>query len=590
MESPRTIREYTLAKQEVTAAILDANRFLEKQNNGDRVDAAHNLVEKLAEDRFNLAVVGQFKRGKSSLINALIGRNLLPTGILPLTSAITALCYGPQDRVLLKFKGWHFEKEITLPELAEYITERGNPGNQKGLVEAQVELKVPFLRHGLYLVDTPGIGSLRLENTHTTYDYLPDADAIIFVTSAESPLTEAEVQFLSDIRQYVRKLFVVVNKMDLLDNTERNDVLRYIQSGIENILGISNMHLYPLSTKKGLEAKLRSNPDLHKSSGLADFENELTSFLTKEKGEIFLASILDRMLNYMDHSQTRGGKYSTDSDTDHLPGRQEIVARMLELREDLLVDLKLIQASSLASKTDGGKRMLAEVASKSQTRPIFGYAGMLRSKQCPICVAQSKVIFDFFSQWQYRLASQVEAKAVFASVRGFCHFHTWQFEQIANAVGISEGYLALVGSIIEHLNAERDEDSTRQGSFFKEMLPTVQSCPACQLLRSVEEKQVQAFIEQIQQPRGIDAYSTSGGLCLPHLEAVLARVETPNLRRELIQQQVVRLEELTEDMHNFLLKRSAVRRELINDEEAYAWKRTLMYLEGDPTVYYGREC
>ena len=195
------LRAYVLAKQEVTELVRLTVQALPVDAPTEAASPHHDLLVRLAEDRFNLAVVGQFKRGKSTLMNAIIGRDLLPTGVLPLTSAISALCYGPRERALLRRQGWAREQEIGLGELADYVTERGNPGNEKGLIEARVELPSRFLRRGLYFVDTPGVGSGRHENTETTRAFLPQADAVIFVTSVEAPLSEAEELFLVDIRE-----------------------------------------------------------------------------------------------------------------------------------------------------------------------------------------------------------------------------------------------------------------------------------------------------------------------------------------------------------------------------------------------------
>lgn len=195
------LRNYTLAKQEIGTLVRSVKQFFQTQEQRDKAEQCQEILVHLAEDRFNLTVVGQFKRGKSSLMNAIMGRDLLPTGLLPLTSAITTLCYGPSERVVLRRKGWALQPEIPLSELPQYVTERGNPGNEKGLLEARVELPVPFLRRGLHFVDTPGVGSAKLENTQTTYEFLPQADAVIFVTSVEAPLSEAEEVFLRDVRQ-----------------------------------------------------------------------------------------------------------------------------------------------------------------------------------------------------------------------------------------------------------------------------------------------------------------------------------------------------------------------------------------------------
>jgi predicted GTPase len=206
------LRGYTLAKQQAAAAVRAAKQLFQAHDAREATDRCQELLVQLAEDRFNLAVVGQFKRGKSTLMNAILGRDLLPTGLLPLTSAITTLCYGSTERVLLRRAGWTLEQEIPLAELPAFITERGNPGNEKGLVEVRVELPLPFLRRGLHFIDTPGIGSARQENTATTYGFLPQMAAVIFVTSVEASFSEAEERFLVDIRGQVRQVFVVVNK------------------------------------------------------------------------------------------------------------------------------------------------------------------------------------------------------------------------------------------------------------------------------------------------------------------------------------------------------------------------------------------
>lgn len=229
LDEVNPLRDYVAAKPVVAESVSDAQRQHAALGDTDRADACRALPVQLAEDQFNLAVVGQFKRGKSSLMNAIIGRDLLPTGVLPLTSAITTLRYGPLERVLLQFKGWSLEDEIPLGPLPDFVTERGNPGNRKGLLTAKIEMPVPFLHRGLNSIDTPGIGSAQSAKTQTPYDLLPNADAVLPVTSAEGPLADAELSFLDDIRQYVHKLFIVVNKVDLLAEAERHEVLAFLR-------------------------------------------------------------------------------------------------------------------------------------------------------------------------------------------------------------------------------------------------------------------------------------------------------------------------------------------------------------------------
>ncbi len=189
-------------------------------------------MAQLAEDRFTLAVVGQFKRGKSSLMNAIVGRNLLPTGVLPLTSAITVLKYGHRERLTILREGTLYPEEVPVSSLAEYVTEKGNPGNVKKVTRASLELPSQFLRRGLEFVDTPGIGSSIEANTATTYGFLPLSDAVLFVTSVDTPLARAETDFLKSIQEYVRKIFFVVNKIDLAVDGERQEILKFILEAV----------------------------------------------------------------------------------------------------------------------------------------------------------------------------------------------------------------------------------------------------------------------------------------------------------------------------------------------------------------------
>ena len=99
------------------------------------------LIDKLRKNRFNLVILGAFKRGKSTLINALLGEPILPTAIVPLTSVVTVLGYGDQLSIEVLFQNGE-QRNISRPELVEYITEKGNPRNQKGVREVDIALSL----------------------------------------------------------------------------------------------------------------------------------------------------------------------------------------------------------------------------------------------------------------------------------------------------------------------------------------------------------------------------------------------------------------------------------------------------------------
>jgi GTP-binding protein EngB required for normal cell division len=561
------LRQFTRARQQVTEVVRAAWQRSQSGHLEAEEEQVRGLLVKLAEDRFNLVVVGQFKRGKSSLMNAIVGRELLPTGLLPLTSAITSLRYGPDERATLKRAGWVLEQEISLEELPDYVTEQGNPGNAKGVIEVQIELPVPFLRRGLYFVDTPGIGSSRTENTATTYSFLPQADAVLFVTSVEAPLSDAEEAFLRDVQQYARRLFVVVNKMDLLTASESEQVLNYIKTGATRILGRAEVRLYPLSARRALQAKLSGlEPDPDREA-LHCLEADLDRFLADEKSRIFLVSILDRLLEIL-------GK-AAQADEAFLELRQTAQSLQMGLLNGLeTLPTPAAPTGQVPRETE--EQIFADVRRPQET---------LRTRTCPICAALTQTLFDFFAQYQGRLADDPQVRQAFLASKGFCRVHTWQFEQIASPQGISEGYVTFVEAVSIALQEQTQRAPAARPQALQAFLPDGEHCPACRLLREQAAQERQRFIAYLATPDGQAYFRLSLGLCLPHLQEVLAETLPPRVANFLLAEEARQFERLAEDMHSYTLKRDAIRRHLLNADEEHAWKRALLQLVGDRNAH-----
>lgn len=255
----------------------------------------HNLLDKLRQNRFHLVVMGAFKRGKSTLINALLGEALLPTAIVPLTSVVTILTYGEQVRIEVRFQDGT-TRLISPPELVDYITERGNPGNRKGVREVEITYPSDYLRDGVCIIDTPGVGSIYSHNTDVAYNYLPYVDAAVFVVTVDPPLSAAEHEFLRDIREYVHKLFFVLNKIDYVDEPERQEALEFTRQILQADLETEQVNIFPLSARMALEGKHNGHPELLSLSHLPEFEAHLRDFLYREKGQVLLVSCLSGAL------------------------------------------------------------------------------------------------------------------------------------------------------------------------------------------------------------------------------------------------------------------------------------------------------
>ena len=293
------LRKYTQSKLALAEQLRIVRESLTALGREKAEQQCGELLVKLAEDRFVLAVIGQFKRGKSSLMNSIIGKELLPTGVLPLTSAITVLKYGPEERLIVNRKDSVFPDELPISSLSEYVTETGNPGNQKKVITASIEMPVPFLRNGIEFVDTPGVGSSIIANTETTYSFLPECDAILFVTSVDTPMTSMELDLLREIREYVDKVFIVVNKIDLLADNECSVVIKFVEETIRTQIGFDSLKIFPVSAHLGLAARISHDEVLYEQSGLKNFEEVLASFLSGEKSSVFLASVTYKVLQVL---------------------------------------------------------------------------------------------------------------------------------------------------------------------------------------------------------------------------------------------------------------------------------------------------
>ncbi|MGO9311450.1 MAG: dynamin family protein [Syntrophobacteraceae bacterium] len=250
---------------------------------------------KLEEEAFNLVVLGQFKRGKSTFINALLGENILPTAIVPLTSVVTILRYGPKLKVEVKYLDGRLE-EIDLVGLPAFITERENPQNKKEVKEVTVFYPSQYLKGGVQIIDTPGAGSVYSHNTEAAYAYLPYADAGIFIVSVDPPLSRSEHQFLKDVREFVGKIFFVLNKIDQVSESDQKESLEFTTSVIEEEVGAGKVRIYPLSARLALDGKRAGDDVLLERSLLPEFEKKLLDFLAREKGRVFLLSVVNNLL------------------------------------------------------------------------------------------------------------------------------------------------------------------------------------------------------------------------------------------------------------------------------------------------------
>ena len=194
------------------------------------------IVDRLETDTFEIAVFGRVSCGKSSLLNHLVGQDLLPVGVTPITAVPTRLAYGPEPRATAWFadrKPEHFG----IDRLAEFVTEQQNPGNLQHVTRIVVELPAQRLREGIVYVDTPGLGSLATSGAAETRAYLPRCDLGVVLVDAASTLTEEDLATIQTLSDAGIPASVLLSKADLLALADRERVLRYVAGHIRSDLG-----------------------------------------------------------------------------------------------------------------------------------------------------------------------------------------------------------------------------------------------------------------------------------------------------------------------------------------------------------------
>jgi GTP-binding protein EngB required for normal cell division len=280
---------YASTRETILSAFETLNRLAADRGAKGVLASSSDAEDRLEKNRFNLVVFGEFKRGKSTFVNALLGRDLLPRAVVPLTSIVTLVRYDAHEKAVVTFLDGR-RLETPLEDLPAYITEEANPRNEKKVARVEVLLPSPLLKDGVQLVDTPGVGSVYEHNTDVTTEFMPSADAAIFLVAADPPISKSEREFLRQVRHYVARVFFVQNKIDHLSPEELTQSLAFNRRVIEEELGHDSVRVFPVSARLALEGKSRGDGAATSSSNIHEFERALGDFLMRERGLVALQS------------------------------------------------------------------------------------------------------------------------------------------------------------------------------------------------------------------------------------------------------------------------------------------------------------
>ncbi len=251
------------AATELVDLALKATAAYGRPDLGARLEATRARLE---DPNVRVLVVGEFKQGKSQLVNALVNAPVCPVDDDLATAVPTAVRYAEQPAVTLVWDGETGRRtEVPIEKLADYVSEAGNPANRHGLLRAEVGLPRKLLAGGLVLVDTPGVGGLGSAHGAATAAALPTADAVLLVSDASQEYTAPELEFLSAAMALCPNVAGVVTKTDLYPQWRR---IVELDRGHLQRAGVG-AELFPCSSVLRLEAVRSDDADLNTESGFA---------------------------------------------------------------------------------------------------------------------------------------------------------------------------------------------------------------------------------------------------------------------------------------------------------------------------------
>lgn len=327
--------------------IIDASHKVCEQFAGEQLfvkerQQLQSLKSRLYRGEIHIAIIGQFNRGKSTFINKLLQTELLPASVLPLTSLSTQILYRAHTGYTITFQdGSTLDEEASEEEiqkvLIDYVAESSNPMNHKGVRNVKVGCPNTLLQHGTRIIDTPGFGSTHIHNTKATLELLKECDAVLFMLSADLPITQIELNFLKRILPHVTRLFFIYNKKDLLNPTELDETTHFIQETLRNQLQIeSRDNFFTISA--------RDADSDREAAGITKIEENILGFLQREK-YFSLAEAIDKKLK----DTLSSIRETFHTKTDELESKE---VRILEEIDQAETILNSMQESQHANEED----------------------------------------------------------------------------------------------------------------------------------------------------------------------------------------------------------------------------------------------
>lgn len=322
MEKQINYGSYAGYKETVGNLTADLQELLKLSEEIALVNTAESIketLEKAKDEHFEVAIVGEFKRGKSTLINALLGQEVLPADVLPATATLNRVTYSTEPYVQVEYKNGDSER-VEIDRLEEYVTKLTSESERKAetVKEATVYYDTEFCRNNVDIIDTPGLNDDD-QMTNVTMSIIPKIDAAVFVISANSPFSQFEKEFLEKkmLTSDVGRIIFVVNCFGTFTQDDENKIVetvrtrigKYVMEKAKKVMGedsrefavykrkIGTPRVIGVYAKRALTAKTIGSQELLEQSNFPEFEKALETLLTQERGVITLQILANKITN-----------------------------------------------------------------------------------------------------------------------------------------------------------------------------------------------------------------------------------------------------------------------------------------------------
>ena len=403
-------------------------------------DIRTTRIPKLEAERFHLVVLGEFNHGKSTFVNALLGSEILPTGITPTTASINHVVWAqnPTAKVMLLTGESQF---LDTAQIKDWVTVAGGRADEVAFVE--VGYPSDLLKNNVVLVDTPGVNDLNEQRAEVTYGYVPRADAVLFLLDAGQALKDSEQEFLrSRVLENARdRLIFVLGKMDMLSADEKTAVTDYVKQNLAKMM--PDPVVFPLSARDWAKHK---DP----KSGMPELIAHLETFLARDRAQMILdnaAADAARTAAYVENN-LGVRMYSYDLNLEELEQRITEVRSQLDTSKRKLDELHgRIEAAGESIKAQVGLDL--EAFAKSFVQALPAQIDAVDADDVKAYLPQ--FIEDKFKDW-----AEVEGAKLAAMLEHFA-------EEVISIT--NENVAAAAGALAERLGPEDTQVDITVDSF-----------------------------------------------------------------------------------------------------------------------------